>query len=109
LPWFVANVTPVAAGGTMKNITPATDQPPAQPDKPRRISTKVRTAIDAMVAGGVKTIADAARSAGLSREHLSRELSKPHIAEHIRRDLNGGCCAPIHRLDGGYRERVEDR
>jgi hypothetical protein len=44
----------------------------------------VRTAIDAMVNGEVKTIADAARSAGLSREHLSRELSKPHIAEHMR-------------------------
>jgi hypothetical protein len=68
----------------MKNITPAIDQPPAQPDKPKRISTKVRAAIEAMVNGEVKTIADAARSAGLCREHLSRELSKPHIAEHMR-------------------------
>src|SRR5258707_606858 len=68
----------------MKNITPSTDQPLEVPDKPKRISKKVRSAIDALVAGDVKTIADAARSVGLSREHLSRELSRPHIAEHMR-------------------------
>jgi hypothetical protein len=71
----------------MKNIT-LSDSPQLTstdvPDKPRRISKKVRAAIDAMVTGDVKTIADAARGAGLSREHLSRELSKPHIAEHMR-------------------------
>jgi hypothetical protein len=43
---------------TMKNITPTADQPPAIPDKPKRISRRVRSAIDALVAGDVKTIAD---------------------------------------------------
>lgn len=68
----------------MNSVTPAADRPPAVPGKPKRISVKVRTAIDALVAGDVKTIVAAAQSAGLSREHLSRELSKPHIAEHMR-------------------------
>jgi hypothetical protein len=52
--------------------------------KTKPISTKVRQAIDAMVRGDVKTVTDAAATAGLSREHLSRELSKPHIAEFLQ-------------------------
>jgi ribosome-binding protein aMBF1 (putative translation factor) len=71
----------------MKNITPTDDQLPATPDKPRRISKRVRSAIDALVAGDVKTISAAARSVGLSREHLSRELNKPHIAEFMRQKV----------------------
>ena len=46
----------------MKNIAPSDDQLPAAPDKPKRISKRVHTAIDAMVAGDVKTIADAAHA-----------------------------------------------
>jgi hypothetical protein len=75
----------------MKNVTPSADHLPAVPDKPRRISAKVRTAIDALVAGEAVTVTAAAEKAGLSREHLSRELSKPHVAEHlsqrVRRNL----------------------
>jgi hypothetical protein len=56
-------------------------------DKPKRISAKVRAAIDAMVEGTAKTITAAADHAGLSREHLSRELSKPHITEHLRQKI----------------------
>jgi hypothetical protein len=52
--------------------------------KPRRISKRIRTACDALVSGEVTTIKDAARLANLSREHLSRELSKPHIGEYLR-------------------------
>lgn len=54
------------------------------PAKEKSISKKVRAAIDAMVAGEVKTITDAATKAGISREHLSRELSRPHVTEHLR-------------------------
>jgi hypothetical protein len=54
----------------------------------RRISKKVRTGIDAMVSGQCKTIKDAAEKAGLSREHFTRELSKPHIAEHLRQKVS---------------------
>jgi hypothetical protein len=55
--------------------------------EPARISAKVRAAVDAMVAGTAKTITDAAAHSGLSREHLSRELSKPHITEHLRQKI----------------------
>jgi hypothetical protein len=72
----------------MNEIATKADQLPAGPDRPRRISHKVRTAITAMVAGDVKTITDAAEKAGLSREHLSRELSKPHVAEHLRQKVS---------------------
>ncbi|UPK35159.1 hypothetical protein IVB18_45520 [Bradyrhizobium sp. 186] len=53
-------------------------------DKPKRISAKVRAAIDAMFADTVKTVTDAADHVGISREHLSRELSKPHVTEFMR-------------------------
>ena len=53
----------------------------------KRISAKVRAGIDAMVTGQCKTIQAAAEKAGLSREHFTRELSKPHIAEHLRQKV----------------------
>jgi hypothetical protein len=55
---------------------------------PKRISGKVRTGIDAMVSGQCKTIKEAAEKAGLSREHFTRELSKPHIAEYLRQKVS---------------------
>jgi hypothetical protein len=83
---------------TMEKITPpmpakralaALDQPAATDLGPtKRISKKVCAAIDAMIAGGeIKTIADAARHAGLARETLSRSLGIPHIAEHLRQKV----------------------
>jgi len=78
----------------MKDITPpmpakralaALDQPvPTDIGLPKRISKKVRAAIDAMVSGDCKKICDAAAKAGLARESLSRALSTPHVAEHLR-------------------------
>ncbi|WP_456838498.1 hypothetical protein [Bradyrhizobium sp. USDA 4486] len=40
-------------------------------------------AIDAMVHGDAGTITEAAESAGCSREYLSRQLGKPHIAKAL--------------------------
>jgi hypothetical protein len=78
----------------MENITPpmpakralaALDQPaPADIGPPKRISKKVRAAIDAMVSGECKTIKETAEKVGLARESLSRALSTPHVAEHLR-------------------------
>ena len=79
----------------MNNLTPPTpakralaaiDKPaPIVPaDAPKRISNNVRAAIDLLVSGDVKTITDAAERAGMARESLSRALSTPHIAEHLR-------------------------
>jgi hypothetical protein len=64
------------------------DQPaPAVPIPAKRISAKVRRAIDAMVSGECKRICDAAIKVGLARESLSRALSTPHVAEHLRQKV----------------------
>ena len=70
-----------------KRALEAIDQPtPAAPISiaPRRISAKVRRAIDLMVNGDCKKICDAAAKVGLARESLSRALSTPHVAEYLR-------------------------
>jgi hypothetical protein len=82
---------------TMENITPPTpakralaalDQPAAADiGPPKRISKKVRAAIDLMVSGDCKKICDAAAKVGLARESLSRALSTPHVAEHLRQKV----------------------
>jgi hypothetical protein len=66
-----------------------TDQLPTAtaPDKPRRITHKVRAAIAAMVSGDVKTITDAAAKVGMSREQLSRRLSEPHVIEFMHQKV----------------------
>src|SRR2546430_715676 len=81
----------------MENITPrmpskralaVLDTPaPSEPIAARRISKKVRAAIDAMVSGDCKKICDAAAKVGLARESLSRALSTPHVAEHLRQKV----------------------
>jgi hypothetical protein len=84
----------------MENITPpgtparralaVLDQlPPAAADvgPPKRISKKVRAAIDLMVRGECKQIKAAAEKVGLARESLSRALSTPHVAEHLRQKV----------------------
>jgi hypothetical protein len=82
----------------MENITPpmpakralaVLDQPapPADIGAPKRISPKVRAAIDAMVSGDCKKVCDAAAKVGLARESLSRALSYPHVAEYLRQKV----------------------
>ena len=75
------NITPAPA----KRALAALDNPPAAADAmpARRISKKVRVAIEAMVSGESKTIVDAAAKAGLARESLSRALNTPHVAAHL--------------------------
>ena len=81
----------------MENITPPMPArralavldtpPPAVPIPPRRISKKVRRAIDLMVTGDCKQIKETAAKVGLARESLSRALSTPHVAEHLRQKV----------------------
>jgi len=52
----------------------------APPTPAKRISKKVRAAIDFMVSCECKKIVDAAQKVGLARESLSRALSTPHVA-----------------------------
>jgi hypothetical protein len=65
--------------------TAINDRPTAAPGKPRRIPEKVRRAVELIAEkkakGGGMTIIEAAAKVGLSREHLGRELQKPHVAE----------------------------
>lgn len=60
-----------------------TDKAPARPSH-YRISTKVRKGCEALVSGAAKTVTDAAKLANISREELSRALSKPHVAEFLK-------------------------
>jgi hypothetical protein len=71
--------TPARRALAVLDTPPAPSEPIAQ----RRISKKVRSGIDALVSGQCKTIRDASEKAGLSREHFTRELSKPHIAAYM--------------------------
>ena len=61
----------------MENITP-----PA-----KRMSAKIRRAVDLMAdkqaKGGRMLIQDAAAAVGLCREHLGRELRKPHVVNFM--------------------------
>ena len=81
------NITP--PGTPAKRALAALDQAPAPADTgpPKRISKKVRAAIDAMVSGDCKQIKEAAAKVGLARESLSRALSTPHVAEHLRQKV----------------------
>jgi hypothetical protein len=71
--------TPAPRALASLDTAPSTEPAPA-----RRISKKVRTGIEFMVMGDVKIIKDAAEKAGLTREHFTRELSKPHVAAYMR-------------------------
>lgn len=74
----------MSAGTAIALPSAVSDIEAPSPDKTRRISRRIKAACDALVHGDVKTVTDAAAKANLSREHLSRELSKPHIAEYLR-------------------------
>ena len=54
--------------------------------EPRRrpISKKVTRAIDLMITSKAKNITEAAEQVGIARETLSRNLSRPDVAEHMR-------------------------
>src|SRR5690349_15580085 len=67
-----------------------TDKLPAatdRPHKPKPISRKVREAIARLASGESKTVTDAAEKVGIVREHLSRQLSKPHIAAYMHQKV----------------------
>jgi hypothetical protein len=83
---IMENITP--PGTPAKRALAVLDTPqPTEPIPPKRISKKVRAAIDAMVSGECKRICDAAEKVGLARESLSRALSTPHVAEHLRQKV----------------------
>ena len=72
--------------------------PAADAGAPKRVSKKVSKAIDLMIGGKAKTITEAADQVGLARETLSRNLSRPHVAEIMRqRVVKSRAMAPAGR------------
>jgi hypothetical protein len=80
-----------------------TETPPVIPEhalidkrtgKPKRVPRKVANAIRLIETGEVTTIKAAAERVGLSREHLSISLGKPHIqvflAQRARQTIGAG-------------------
>lgn len=71
------------------NAIAQTDQQPApaalKQDKTPRIPPKVKHACELLADGKVKTISAAAERVNLSREHLSKMLSRPHIRAFFAR------------------------
>jgi AraC-like DNA-binding protein len=59
---------------------------PAELPEPakRRVSKKVKDAIEALSTGDAKTIKAAAEKVGMARESLSRALDRRHVAELMR-------------------------
>jgi phosphoenolpyruvate carboxylase len=59
--------------------------PAPQPTKRVRIPPRIRHACELLANGNVATVTAAAERAGLSREHLSKMLSQPHIRAFLTR------------------------
>lgn len=76
------NITQPARRALAALEQPTTDA--AAPAPTKRISKKILAAIDKLVSGDCKKITEAAEAVGMPRETLSRALSKPHVAEHMR-------------------------
>jgi hypothetical protein len=67
----------------MNNVTPIENN--TKPAKERRVSKRVRHAIDLLVTGQCRTQKDAAEKAGLTRETLCRSLKQHHVIGHLER------------------------
>src|SRR5712671_4326318 len=72
-----------------KRALAALDNPPAADATmpARRISKRIVAAVDKMITGECKNITETAEAVGMARESLSRALSKPHVAEHLRQKV----------------------
>jgi hypothetical protein len=80
----------ITAPAPAKRALAALENPPAADvaaAPTRRISKRIIAAIDKMITGDCKNITEAAEAVGLARESLSRALSKPHVAEHLRQKV----------------------
>jgi hypothetical protein len=60
----------------------------AKPAKERRVSPRVRHAVDLLLTGQCRLKKDAAAKAGLSPERLSRALKESHVVEYLRQQTH---------------------
>lgn len=58
--------------------------PPVLPDKPLRITDRVRRAILLFVNGDCKLITEAAERVGMARESLGKALDRPHVIAYLQ-------------------------
>jgi hypothetical protein len=65
----------------------STAQAPQAPAQAPRISKQVRRAIELLLSGACSTQTAAAERVGISREHLSRQLSRDHVQVFIAREV----------------------
>jgi hypothetical protein len=77
-------------------MTDDTDNKPKQeltrtdekPVRERRVSPRVRHAVDLLLSGECRLKKDAAAKAGLSPERLSRALKESHVVEYLRQQTH---------------------
>jgi hypothetical protein len=67
----------------MNQIKPVANATP--PTKERRVTRRIRHAVEALVRGDAKTQKQAAEQAGLSRETLCRALKEAHVRAYLER------------------------
>lgn len=98
---------------TLAKMTEAAKSAP-ELDKRPRIPTRVRQAVDALIAGKVRTQKAAAELVGLSPEHLCRMIKKPmvqaFIAQRTRETIVNSqmiAAATLVRLLDGESEHVQ--
>ena len=65
----------------MNKLAPIEHEP--KPAKPRKVTRRVRHAIDLMISGQAKTQREAAEKAGLTRERFCRALKESHVIEYL--------------------------
>jgi hypothetical protein len=64
---------------------PAPVSTTAPAPKRRTVPKKIRLAVDALASGEARTVKEAAEKfGGISREYLSRSLSKPECAQYLK-------------------------
>lgn len=74
-----------------------------------RISKKVKAAIEALASQSCKTQREAAAKAGLSHEHLCRELKKPHVAAFVEQRTRALLAAGQLRASARVMELVDGK
>ena len=73
----------MSGASALAQIDQQAPQVEPKPAKPRKISPRVRHAVELMLSGECKTKKDAAQRAKLSRERLSRAMKESHVVSYI--------------------------
>lgn len=75
--------------------------------KPKRVPKRVQQAIRLLLEGRHRYAADAAKAVGLSREHLSRMLQKPHVEVFVASERRKTIAQASLRAAGRLTELID--